>query len=123
MQSHSAAKTEPARETLSLSEVLHQSLAIAVVAADSQRCITTFNRAAENLTGSEAARARGQPIDFLPPPLRGAMQETFANGQAITDRELALHRDDGAQILIQASTTADCDADGNVRCVVLVFHD
>src|ERR1051325_7637814 len=123
MQSHSAAKTEPARETLSLSEVLHQSLAVAVVTADSQQRITSFNRAAEALAGAEAGRALRQSIAVLPPLLHAAMQETFATGHTITDRELALSRDDCTQILIQANTSADRGPDGNVRSVVLVFHD
>src|SRR5262249_18527474 len=112
MQSHSAPKRIKAEEPLSLAEVLHHCVASAVVAAASRRRITTFNHAAEVLTGAEARRALRQPIDVLLPPLCSAMQETFASGQAITDREISLARDDGTQIRLQANTTADRDPEG-----------
>src|SRR5262245_51071269 len=115
MEKKSAAKLAQARETLRLTEALQQSLASAVVAADSHRRIITFNHAAEILAGSPAHTMLGQSVDVLPPPLRDAMAETFAHGRAVTDRELSLDRDGAPALLVLANTFADCDAQGGVR--------
>jgi PAS domain S-box-containing protein len=122
MQRQSAANLE-AKESLSLGDLLHQSLAGAVIAADAQGRITSFNRAAEKLTGTKAHGALRQPIDMLPPPLRAALQETLATGLAITDRELALDRDGASPLLLLANTLSDRDPQGKVCSVVLIFHD
>ncbi len=123
MQSHSSATADQAQETLGLTGVLRQCLATAMVAVDSHQRVTGFNQVAASLTGLVPAQVLNHPLDVLPPPLQAVVRETFDQGQAIADREIALPRDGGASVALLVNTTADRDPQGRVRSVVLIFHD
>src|SRR5262249_58561543 len=61
-----------------------------VVAINATGRITLFNRAAEHLTGLQAADIRLQPTALLPPCLGEPLTRAVAEGRAVTYPEISL---------------------------------
>ena len=94
----------------------------AVVAIDATGRVTLFNRAAEQLTGISAERARNQSVNVLPACVGGMLTETVADGSARTQPEVELS--DGATTRPIICTTSPLnDPAGAVLGAVAVFSD
>ena len=74
-------------ERLNLWCVLFRSVEPAVVAVDSQRNVTAFNRVAERITGLQAHAVLGRNTSELPRPLQQLIEETFVSGKPVADHE------------------------------------
>jgi PAS domain S-box-containing protein len=84
--------------------------------------VTLFNRAAEQLTGISADRARHQPVSVLPVSLAGMLTETVGDGRARTQPDVELS--DGVTTRpIICGTSALYDPTGAVLGAVAVFSD
>src|SRR5882724_937733 len=93
-----------------------------VVAVDGTGQVTLFNRAAEQLMGVPAERARYHPLSVLPACVGGMLAETVADGSARTQPEVQLS--DGATTRpIICSTSPLHDQTDAVVGAVAVFSD
>jgi two-component system, NtrC family, sensor kinase len=93
---------------------------VVAIGVDGQ--VTLFNRAAEQLTGIPADRARHQPVDVLPACLTGMLTETVGDGSARTQPDIELP--DGVTTRpIICATSPLYDPTGTVLGAVAVFSD
>ena len=106
-------------------------LPVAVIVADREGRITTWNRASEALFGFSAAEAMGQSLDLIiPERLRKAHWEGFDrslasgttkySGKVMTTR--ATHKD-GRKLYVEFSFGMLTDASGAVVAVMAVGRD
>ncbi|MEX2224701.1 MAG: ATP-binding protein [Candidatus Rokuibacteriota bacterium] len=94
-----------------------------VVAVGPRGRITLFNRAAEQLTGTSAQAARGQPPEYLPTPLASALQATAADGEARSQIEFSLPDAAGQLVPLMCSTSPLRGPDGTPLGAVAVLAD
>ena len=94
-----------------------------VVAVGPRGRITLFNRAAEQLTGTSAAAARGQLPECLPSPLGSALQATAADGEPRSQIEFALPDAAGQMVPLMCSTSPLRGPDGAPLGAVAVLAD
>src|SRR5438093_3217430 len=93
-----------------------------VVAVDATGQVTLFNRAAEQLTGIPADRARHQPVSVLPACVGAMLTETVVDGSARTQPEVELS-DGSTTHPIICTTSPLHDQAGAVLGAVAVFSD
>ena len=98
----------------------------AIVSADADGIITTWNRAAEKLYGYPARQIVGQPASVLSPPDKIAEQRRLlvaaARGDAITECDTQrLHRD--GSLLNLSVTVSPIVHDGSLTGFCAVHHD
>src|SRR5256712_4011779 len=93
-----------------------------VVAVDATGQVTLFNRAAEQLTGIPAERARHQPVSVLPACVGTMLTETVVDGSARTQPEVELS-DGSTTHPIICTTSPLHDQAGAVLGAVAVFSD
>ena len=93
-----------------------------VVAVDATGQVTLFNRAAEQLTGIPAERARHQPVSVLPACVGAMLTETVVDGSARTQPEVELS-DGSTTHPIICTTSPLHDQAGAVLGAVAVFSD
>src|SRR2546425_9382902 len=93
-----------------------------VVAVDATGQVTLFNRAAEQLTGIPAERARHQPVSVLPVCVGAMLTETVVDGSARTQPEVELP-DGSTTHPIICTTSPLHDQAGAVLGAVAVFSD
>src|SRR2546426_2944146 len=93
-----------------------------VVAVDATGQVTLFNRAAEQLTGIPAERARHQPVSVLPVCVGAMLTETVVDGSARTQPEVELS-DGSTTHPIICTTSPLHDQAGAVLGAVAVFSD
>lgn len=117
------AEHEQRKERPSLTEVLLRSLATAVIAVDARRTVTAFNPAAERITGIAAADALHKSVDILPVPFRALLNETFATGASITDRQIVITPDGATETVVRANTFAHSKDGGRIEAALLLCHD
>ncbi len=117
--------TETPRD-LRFFKVVLNSVADGVFTVDSDRIITSFNRAAERITGIPAARAIGKQCHNIfhsdvcqSCPLRNTLQ----TGHKEVDRRVNIINVHGETIPISISTAVLCDEDGEVLGAVETFRD
>jgi PAS domain S-box-containing protein len=94
-----------------------------VVAVGPRGRITLFNRAAELLTGTSAAAARGQSPECLPGPLGTALQATAVDGKPRSQIEFALPDAAGQLVPLMCSTSPLRGPDGTPLGAVAVLAD
>jgi PAS domain S-box-containing protein len=108
------------------------SIGDAVIASDTEARITFLNPVAIALTGWSAEEALGQPIssvfkvinELTREPIEGPCLRVLKEKRAVAlANHSALITKDGREIPVEDSAAPILDADGNVRGVVLVFHD
>src|SRR5947208_2857435 len=110
-------------ERLNLWGVLFRSVEPAVVAVDSQRNVTAFNRVAERITGLQAPAVLGRNTAELPRPLQQVIEETFVSGKPVADRTVVLFPDAEEKLSVHTSTSLCENPSGQPLMVVAVFHD
>ncbi|KAB2905987.1 MAG: EAL domain-containing protein [Burkholderiaceae bacterium] len=115
----------------SLATTLH-SIGDAVLATDTQGCVTRMNPVAERLTGWQISHARGLPVEDVfriiheqtREPARIPVAKVLATGrsQALAEHTVLIARD-GTEWPIADSAAPIHGAQGQLRGVVLVFRD
>ncbi|HMK34781.1 MAG TPA: sigma 54-interacting transcriptional regulator [Desulfomonilaceae bacterium] len=103
------------------------SIADGVFTVDRSFVITSFNRAAEKITGVPVAEAIGRPCCevFRAEICEGdcALKETVRTGKPVVNRAVFIIRSDGRRIPISASTSMLKDSEGNLVGGVETFRD
>lgn len=109
-----------------LSTIL-DSIADGVFTVDKNWCVTSFNRAAEQITGIQREEAVGQPCCEV---FRAsicetdcALRQTTGSGKQIIDRLIYIINSDGKRLPISISTALLKDKKGNVIGGVESFRD
>lgn len=128
MKTHQAA-TEPLKQpALSpQTEIILNSIADGVFTVDLEWRVSSFNRAAEEITGLTAAEAIGRPCCEV---FRANVCEstcvlkyTLETGKPVVNRPIAILRADGQEIPISVSTALLRDESGNIIGGVETFRD
>jgi PAS domain S-box-containing protein len=107
--------------------IILNSVADGVFTVDSERRITSFNRAAERITGVSERRAVGRPCasvfhaDLCENGC--ALLQTLQTGQEVIDVRARILGPDGRSIPISLSTAVLRDTDGTVLGAVETFRD
>jgi PAS domain S-box-containing protein len=102
---------------LTASDNVLDSIADGVFAVDAEMRITSFNQAAELLTGFSREEAMGRPCHeiFRSDACQTAcpLQEARETGHPVINRIVAIHRKDGTRMPITISASLLIDKDGN----------
>jgi PAS domain S-box-containing protein len=93
-----------------------------VVAVRDDGIVTTFNPAAERITGIAAGTILGRPLRGLDPALQGIVRASLA-GQPDSETEVFIAHPDGRTLPLITHTSALHDASGHVRGAIAVFND
>ena len=108
-------------------EAILESIADGVFTVDGDWRITSFNRAAEDITGFSREEVIGLPCEevFRSPTCRGMcpLRRAFATGGPVYDVEVEITRKDGRKVPVSVSAAPLRDADGVVIGGVEVFRD
>ena len=108
-------------------ETILGSVADGVFTVDQQRRITSFNRAAERITGVSASEAIGKKChDVFHADVceqRCALQRTMESGRQIIDVPARILSNKGRSISISLSTALLRDSNGNLLGAVETFRD
>ena len=121
--------TNPSGCNLSTDEMrmILDSIADGVFTVDAGFRITSFNRAAEEITGVPAEEAVGKPCCevFRAEICEGdcALKETIRTGRPVVSRAVYILRADGRRVPISISTSMLKDANGNLVGGVETFRD
>jgi diguanylate cyclase (GGDEF)-like protein/PAS domain S-box-containing protein len=108
------------------------SIGDAVLATDTQGCITRMNPVAERLTGWTLTQAAGQPVETVfrivnaitREPADVPVTKALRTGEVQElDNHTVLIAQDGSEVPISDSAAPIRDAAGHVRGVVMVFRD
>jgi PAS domain S-box-containing protein len=113
-------------DSLKFLQVILSSIADGVFTVDSQRVITSFNRAAERITGISASKAVGRRCyDVFHSDIceNCLLQETLKTGVQAIDRPVNIINSQGDSIPISISTAVLRDDEGNVLGAVETFRD
>mgnify|MGYP003879131875 CR=1 FL=1 len=108
-------------------EAILESIADGVFTVDGDWRVTSFNRAAEEITGFSREEVIGLPCErvFRSPTCRGMcpLRRAFATGGPVYNVEVEITRKDGRQVPISVSAAPLRDVDGVVIGGVEVFRD
>ncbi len=113
-------------ENLKFFKVILSSIADGVFTVDSNRIITSFNRAAEKITGIPAGKAIGRPCsDIFHSDIceNCLLQQTLQTGNQSIDRPVNIITAGGERIPISISTAILRDDSGKVLGAVETFRD
>jgi PAS domain S-box-containing protein len=113
-------------ENLRFFKVILSSIADGVFTVDSNRIITSFNPAAERITGVPASKAIGRACsDVLHSDIceNCLLNETLRTGVEIIDRAVSIINSRGERIPVSISTAVLRDDDGKVLGAVETFRD
>ncbi len=113
-------------EDLRFFKVILNSIADGVFTVDNDRIITSFNRAAEKITGIPASKAIGKRCaDVLHSDIceHCLLEQTLQTGMETIDRPVSIINSRGERIPISISTAILCDDAGNVLGAVETFRD
>ncbi|MCS6970771.1 MAG: sigma 54-interacting transcriptional regulator [Planctomycetota bacterium] len=109
-----------------IAEVILDSLAEGVITVDRRGRITSFNRAAERLTGYERAAVLGKDCQQVLGPCCGGscvIVHTLSSGEALRDRPGELRHRDGSVRPVMVTTNLLTDAQGRVIGAVGTIRD
>ncbi len=108
-------------------EVILDSISDGVFTVDLDWCVTSFNRAAERITGVERDQAIGQRCSevFRASICEGecALRQTLKTGRPLVNRAVYIVAADGRRVPISISTALLRDAEGQVIGGVETFRD
>jgi PAS domain S-box-containing protein len=93
-----------------------------VAAVRDDGAVTTFNPAAERITGLGAVQVLGQSLERLDPALREVLRSSLA-GQPDTEAEITVRHADGRTLPLVTHTSALHDRSGHIRGAIAVFND
>ena len=93
-----------------------------VVAVRDDGAVTTFNPAAERITGLAAAVVLGRSLQGLDPAMQSILRVSLA-GQPDAESEVNITHPDGRILPLLTHTSALHDANGQVRGAIAVFND
>jgi PAS domain S-box-containing protein len=93
-----------------------------VVAVRDDGVVTTFNPAAERITGLAATQVLGQSLDQLDAPLGAILRGSLA-GQPEAEAEVTLRHPDGRTLPLLTHGSALYDRSGHIRGAITVFND
>ncbi|MDD5424955.1 MAG: PAS domain S-box protein, partial [candidate division Zixibacteria bacterium] len=113
-------------ENLQFFKVILSSIADGVFTVDSRRIITSFNRAAEKITGIPASKAIGKHCsDIFHSDICEdcPLQKTLKTGTEAIDRPVNIINNRGEKIPISISTAILKDENGNILGAVETFRD
>nr|MBN2277374.1 sigma 54-interacting transcriptional regulator [candidate division Zixibacteria bacterium] len=113
-------------ENLKFFKVILSSIADGVFTVDSRKIITSFNRAAEKITGIPASKAIGKFCsDVFHSDIceNCLLQETLKTGSEAIDRPVNIINSRGDKIPISISTAILRDEKGNILGAVETFRD
>ncbi|MBT8386337.1 MAG: sigma 54-interacting transcriptional regulator [Ignavibacteria bacterium] len=113
-------------EDLAFFKVILSSIADGVFTVDSDRIITSFNRAAEKITGVPASQAIGkhcQDVFHSDICENCLLQDTLETGIDAIDRPVNIISSQGEKIHISISTATLKDEEGNTLGAVETFRD
>ncbi len=113
-------------ENLELFKVILSSIADGVFTVDSDRIITSFNRAAEKITGTPASQAIGkhcQDVFHSDICENCLIKDTLETGIDAIDRPVNIINSQGEKIPISISTAVLKDEKGNALGAVETFRD
>ncbi len=113
-------------EDLAFFKVILSSIADGVFTVDSDRIITSFNRAAEKITGIPASQAIGkhcQDVFHSDICENCLLQDTLETGIDAIDRPVNIINSQGEKIHISISTATLKDEEGNTLGAVETFRD
>ena len=110
-----------------LSELIFQSISDGVFTVDQNCIITSFNRAAEEITGFEAAQAVGRPcFEVFRTEVchkRCALKDTLKNHGPVENVRVTIITREGHELPISVTTTLLKDGNGNTIGAVEFFRD
>jgi PAS domain S-box-containing protein len=119
--------TEASANRKDLSELIFQSISDGVFTVDQDCIITSFNRAAENITGFEAAQAVGRPcFEIFRTEVchkRCALKDTLANHDPVENARVTIITREGCELPISVTTTLLKDERGRTVGAVEFFSD
>jgi len=113
-------------KNLELFKVILSSIADGVFTVDSERIITSFNRAAEKITGVPASQAIGkhcQDVFHSDICENCLLKDTLETGIDAIDRPVNIINSQGEKIPISISTSVLKDEEGNALGAVETFRD
>jgi PAS domain S-box-containing protein len=93
-----------------------------VVAIRDDGAVTTFNPAAERITGLAAGLVLGHALHSLDPAMQGILKASLG-GQPDAENEITIGHPDGRMLPLLTHTSALHDANGHLRGAILVFND
>jgi PAS domain S-box-containing protein len=93
-----------------------------VVAVRDDGVVTTFNPAAERITGLAATQVLGRSLDQLDTSLGAVLRGSLA-GQPEAEAEVSLRHPDGRTLPLLTHGSALYDRSGHIRGAVAVFND
>jgi PAS domain S-box-containing protein len=99
---------------------------LAIVALDTENCVTAWNPAAERIFGWSEREMLGHPVPFLSDEMRDntlQLIERVYRGESLTGYEMTRHRRDGTPIEVSISFSLLRDAESTARGVVAVLED
>jgi len=110
-----------------VSELIFQSISDGVFTVDNNRIITAFNRAAEEITGFDAAEAVGRHcFDIFRTEFchtRCPLKDTMRNQGIVEDARVSILTKEGCELPISVTTTVLRDEEGHVVGAVEFFRD
>ncbi|NPA94911.1 MAG: PAS domain S-box protein, partial [Thermodesulfobacteria bacterium] len=108
-------------------EIILDSIGDGVFTVDRYRRITSFNRAAEEITGMSASEALGRPCrEVFQSSLCGdacAIAMSMRMGKKVSNKRVTIKRVNGESVPISISTAPLLDAEGNIIGGVETFRD
>jgi PAS domain S-box-containing protein len=93
-----------------------------VVAVRDDGAVTTFNPAAERITGLAAGVVLGRAVQTLDPAIQSILRASLA-GQPDAETEITIRHSDGRSLPLLTHTSALHDANGHLRGAIAVFND
>ncbi len=110
-----------------LSEIIFNSISDGVFTVNGECIITSFNKAAEEITGFEAEEAIGKHCyDIFRTEIcnkKCALKDTLKTHEAVENARVTIITRDGCEIPISVSTTMLKDNEGNIAGAVEFFRD
>src|SRR5207249_141045 len=93
-----------------------------VIAVREDGVVTTFNPAAERITGLPVARALGEPVEHLDRALQAVLKDGLA-GQRESETEITVSHAEGRILPLIVHTSALHDQEGRVNGAIAVLND
>jgi len=114
------------RRTTQLLSTLIDAAPLAILAVDSNGCVRSWNRAAEQVFGWTEAEILGQTVPFVPPQaleaFRGSLHRVL-DGEALTGLQVRRNRRDGITLDLRICAAPTRAPDGTIDGVIAIVED